>query len=51
MGGSATSISSMITVLVLAVLFGASELTAFNSCPLEVPTKITSNFEPSGVDT
>ena len=48
---TATSISSMITVLVLAMLLGAKELTAFSSCPLEVPTKITSNFEPSGVAT
>ena len=49
--GSVTSISSMMTVLVLAMLLGASELTAFSSCPLDVPTKITSNLEPSGVDT
>ena len=41
----------MITVLVLAMLLGAKELTAFSSCPLDVPTKITSNFEPSGVAT
>ena len=47
----ATSISSMMTVLVLAMLLGANELTALSSCPLDVPTKITSNFEPSGVDT
>ena len=48
---TATSISSMITVLVLAMLLGANELTAFSSCPLDVPTKITSNLEPSGVAT
>ena len=41
----------MMTVLVLAMLLGANELTALSSCPLDVPTKITSNFEPSGVDT
>ena len=46
-----TSISSMITVLVEVRLFGERELTALSSWPVEVPTKRTSNFVPSGVAT
>jgi hypothetical protein len=44
---AATSISSMMTVLVVTTLFGDNELTALSSCPVEVPTKITSNLDPS----
>ena len=46
-----SSISSMITVLVVVRLFGDSELTALRRWPVELPTKITSNLEPSGAMT
>ena len=50
-GFDISSISSMMTVLVEILLLGARELTALMRCPVEVPTKSTSNLEPSGAIT
>ena len=51
MGEDIKSISSIITDRTEFWLLGDSELTALSSWPVEVPTKRTSNFDPSGAMT
>ena len=51
MGEDIRSISSIITDRTEFWLLGDSELTALSSWPVEVPTKRTSNFDPSGAIT